>query len=204
MRSHPATVRWESGSRETQAIRAASDGLDRVPVNFSVHSDRSVAACATERSYLREVSGALPDSYHPLLAMVRRARGRESPESTPRPPGPARRLKNRSCFTLENTFFSFLLTFKTTPKHRLKPLRPLVHPVTPETCQNLQNLPTTKKQKKQKTTSLMAPVRLLPLPTLSCHHARARMGEKVGERRAWQQGHPGTLKGTSRKAEIRV
>ena len=95
MRSHPATVRWESGSRETQAIRAASDGLDRVPVNFSVHSDRSVAACATERSYLREVSGALPDSYHPLLAMVRRARGRESPESTPRPPGPARRLKNR-------------------------------------------------------------------------------------------------------------
>ena len=49
----------------------------------------------------------------------------------------------------------------------------------------------------------MAPARLLPLPTLSCHHARARMGEKVGERRAWQQGHPGTLKGTSRKAEIR-
>ena len=49
----------------------------------------------------------------------------------------------------------------------------------------------------------MAPVRLLPLPTLSCCHTRARMGEEVCERRAWQQGHPGTLKGTSRKAEIR-
>ena len=47
----------------------------------------------------------------------------------------------------------------------------------------------------------MAPVRHLLLPTLSCHHARARMGEKVGERRAWQQGHPGTRKGTTRKGQ---
>ena len=49
----------------------------------------------------------------------------------------------------------------------------------------------------------MAPVRRLLLPTLTCHHARARMGEKVCERRAWQQGHPGTRKGTTRKGQTR-
>jgi len=48
-------------------MRVVSDGLDHVPVNFSAYTDQSVAACATEWSYPREVPGARPDSYPPCV-----------------------------------------------------------------------------------------------------------------------------------------